>query len=78
MPEKKMIVARQEVSPFMTNCYLVGCAETREAALIDPENYRHPFEMNDSSCDDFSARSLTRHDCCFCPQVSKESERCRG
>ena len=26
-----------------------------KAALIDPENYRHPFEMNYSSCDDYEA-----------------------
>lgn len=32
--------------------------DTLKAALIDPENYRHPFEMNYSSCDDFEARAL--------------------
>ncbi|MBK1620347.1 hypothetical protein CKO42_18260 [Lamprobacter modestohalophilus] len=31
---------------------------TLKAALIDPENYRHPFEMNYNSCDDFTTRAL--------------------
>ena len=31
--------------------------EALKAALIDPANYRHPFEMNYTSCDDYEARS---------------------
>ncbi len=45
MPEQKLILGRQEVSPFMTNCYLVGCAATREAALIDPGGDPELVEM---------------------------------
>lgn len=45
MPEEKLILRRQEVSPFMTNCYLVGCAATREAALVDPGGDPELIEM---------------------------------
>jgi glyoxylase-like metal-dependent hydrolase (beta-lactamase superfamily II) len=31
-----MIIKTFEVSPFMTNCYLVGSDKTREAVVIDP------------------------------------------
>jgi hypothetical protein len=29
--------------------------DSLKEALIDPENYRHPFEMNNTSCDDYVA-----------------------
>jgi hydroxyacylglutathione hydrolase len=31
-----MILETFEVGPFMVNCYLVGCEQTREAMIIDP------------------------------------------
>ena len=31
-----MILETLVVSPFMTNCYLVGCEETKRGAVIDP------------------------------------------
>lgn len=31
-----MILLGLEVGPILTNCYIVGCEETREAAVIDP------------------------------------------
>ena len=31
-----MILERLEVGPFAANCYLVACAETKEAVIIDP------------------------------------------
>jgi len=31
-----MYLERMEVGPVLTNCYLVGCEETREGLLIDP------------------------------------------
>jgi hydroxyacylglutathione hydrolase len=31
-----LIVKRLVVGPIQTNCYLVGCEETREGAVIDP------------------------------------------
>ncbi len=31
-----MIVKRLTVGPIQTNCYLVGCEETKEGAIIDP------------------------------------------
>ena len=31
-----MILERLEVGPFASNCYLVACAETKEAVIIDP------------------------------------------
>jgi len=40
-----MILRRQEVSPFMTNCYLLACTATREAALIDPGGDPELIEM---------------------------------
>jgi hydroxyacylglutathione hydrolase len=40
-----MILRRQEVSPFMTNCYLVSCTATNEAALIDPGGDPELIEM---------------------------------
>ncbi len=52
MPEDKMILHRQEVSPFMTNCYLVGCAVTREAALVDPGGDPELIEMMISKAGD--------------------------
>jgi len=45
VPEEKLIVRRQEVSPFMTNCYLLVCAATREAALVDPGGDPELIEM---------------------------------
>src|SRR5258708_5594413 len=31
-----MIIESQAVGPFLKNGYVVGCEETREAAIIDP------------------------------------------
>jgi hydroxyacylglutathione hydrolase len=31
-----LILERLEVGPFAANCYLVACAETKEAVIIDP------------------------------------------
>lgn len=31
-----LILERLEVGPFMSNCYLVACPETREGIIIDP------------------------------------------
>ena len=31
-----MILETFEVGPFLVNCYLVGCEDTREAMIIDP------------------------------------------
>ncbi|RJX27738.1 MAG: MBL fold metallo-hydrolase [Dethiobacter sp.] len=31
-----MLLERIEVGPFISNCYLVACPETREAVIIDP------------------------------------------
>lgn len=31
-----MILESLEVGPIMANCYILGCEETREAAVIDP------------------------------------------
>lgn len=31
-----MIIKRLTVGPIMANCYIVGCEETRNAAIIDP------------------------------------------
>ncbi len=31
-----MIIEKMEVGPIMANCYIVGCEETRQAAVIDP------------------------------------------
>lgn len=31
-----MILKRLEVGSFMSNCYILGCPETREAVVIDP------------------------------------------
>lgn len=31
-----MIIKRMVVSPFETNCYIIGCEETKKAAVIDP------------------------------------------
>ncbi|MCP4111070.1 MAG: MBL fold metallo-hydrolase [Desulfobacteraceae bacterium] len=31
-----MIIKSLEVGPIMANCYIVGCEETKEAAVIDP------------------------------------------
>ena len=45
MPEKRLSVHRQEVSPFMTNCYLICCTATREAALVDPGGDPELIEM---------------------------------
>ena len=45
MPEENLILRRQEVSPFMTNCYLLVCAATREAALVDPGGDPELIEM---------------------------------
>lgn len=32
----KLIIDKLEVGPIMANCYIVGCEETRQAAVIDP------------------------------------------
>jgi glyoxylase-like metal-dependent hydrolase (beta-lactamase superfamily II) len=34
--EKTMILESMEVGPIMANCYILGCEETKEAAVIDP------------------------------------------
>ena len=34
---KSMIVQSVSVGPIMTNAYIVGCPETHEGAVIDPE-----------------------------------------
>ncbi len=52
MPEEKIVLHRQEVSPFMTNCYLVVCAATREAVLIDPGGDPELIEMMISKAGD--------------------------
>lgn len=31
-----MIIESMEVGPIMANCYILGCEETKEAAVIDP------------------------------------------
>ena len=31
-----MIVKMLQVGPIMTNCYIVGCKETKQGAIIDP------------------------------------------
>ena len=31
-----MIIRRLEVGPLMTNCYIIGCRDTKKAAVIDP------------------------------------------
>ncbi|MCZ7585525.1 MAG: hypothetical protein M5R36_20480 [Deltaproteobacteria bacterium] len=31
-----MILKSLEAGPLMVNCYIVGCEETRRAAVIDP------------------------------------------
>ena len=31
-----MIIEKLEVGPIMANCFIVGCEETRQAAVIDP------------------------------------------
>ncbi|NWH04208.1 MBL fold metallo-hydrolase [Desulfobacter latus] len=31
-----MIIRKLEVGPIMANCYIVGCEETKQAAVIDP------------------------------------------
>jgi hydroxyacylglutathione hydrolase len=36
MTNERIILGRVEVSPFVTNCYLLGCRRTGEALLIDP------------------------------------------
>ena len=36
MQEANFIVDSLPVSPFMTNCYILGCTRTRAAAIIDP------------------------------------------
>jgi glyoxylase-like metal-dependent hydrolase (beta-lactamase superfamily II) len=45
VPEEKLILRRQEVSPFMTNCYLLVCTATREAAIVDPGGDPELIEM---------------------------------
>jgi glyoxylase-like metal-dependent hydrolase (beta-lactamase superfamily II) len=34
--EDKLIVKMLQVGPIMTNCYIVGCEETKQGAIIDP------------------------------------------
>ncbi len=36
MPEGNMLIENMIVSPFMANCYLVTCPETKLCAVIDP------------------------------------------
>ena len=36
MPEPSFIVATLPVGMIQTNCYIVGCEETKQAAIIDP------------------------------------------
>ncbi|MBL7074297.1 MBL fold metallo-hydrolase [candidate division KSB1 bacterium] len=31
-----MILERLEVGPLVTNCYIIGCEETKEGAVVDP------------------------------------------
>lgn len=31
-----MIIRRVVVGPLQTNCYIVGCRETRDALIVDP------------------------------------------
>ena len=31
-----MIVKMLHVGPLQTNCYIVGCEDTKEGAIIDP------------------------------------------
>lgn len=40
-----MILERLEVGSYMSNCYIVGCEKTKEAAIIDPGS---EFERIDS------------------------------
>lgn len=39
-----MIVKNVDLGTLYTNCYVVGCAETREALIIDPR-----FEGNEET-----------------------------
>jgi hypothetical protein len=32
-----MIIKTLTVGPIMANCFIVGCEQTREAAVIDPD-----------------------------------------
>ena len=34
--EAELIIEKMEVGPIMANCFIVGCEETRQAAVIDP------------------------------------------
>lgn len=34
--EDLLIIRKLEVGPIMANCYIVGCEETKQAAVIDP------------------------------------------
>lgn len=45
-----MIIKTLAVGPIMANCFIVGCAETREAVVIDPgdEADRILFELAES------------------------------
>ena len=36
-----MIIKSMPVGPIMANCYVLGCEETREAAVIDPGDDAH-------------------------------------
>ena len=31
-----MIIEKLEVGPIMANCYILGCEQTKQAAVIDP------------------------------------------
>lgn len=46
---------------FLVEASGAGDVETLKAALIAPENYRQPFEMNYTSCDDFGTLPLRFH-----------------
>ncbi len=34
-----MLLGKFEVTPFMSNCYILGCEETKEAVMIDAGEY---------------------------------------
>jgi hydroxyacylglutathione hydrolase len=34
--EVRLIIEKLEVGPIMANCFIVGCEETKQAAVIDP------------------------------------------
>jgi len=46
---------------FLREASGVKDIDSLKSVLIDPENYRHPFEMNDTSCDDYVAHGCRFH-----------------